>query len=431
MSLTWGTFGGTSRGEGLAVRPFDGLGGEYAKLFAARIVSNLGDGMTLVAAPLLAATLTRDPLGIAGLAFAGRLPWLLFALPSGVLVDRLDKRRLMAAVDLFRSAVVGLLGLVVLLDLASLPLLYGAFFLVGTAETLFDTASVSVVPAVVAAENLQRANGRLYAGQIVANNMAGPPLGGLLFASAAALPFLLDAGTFAAAAALVLTLRGRFRPRSADKTDARPTTVGAETTEGLYWLWRHPLLRVLTFTIGVMNLTFGAVFAVWVLYAQERLGVGPLGYRVLAASIPVGGVLGGLVAERVSGLLGAGTTLRAGLLVEVVTHVVLALTTSAWTAGAILALFGFHAIVWGTVSASLRQELVPENLMGRVNSIYLLFDAGSAAVGALLGGLIAGGLGLTAPFWLAAASVGTWVAVTWRALSDPAVREARARRHAG
>ncbi len=164
----------------------------------------------------------------------------------------------------------------------------------------------------------------------------------------------------------------------------------------------------------------------WVLFAQERLGLGPVGYGTLAAAIPIGGVLGGLVAERVAGLLGAGTTLRAGLLVEVVTHLVLASTTSAWTAGAILVLFGFHAIVWGTVSASLRQELVPENLMGRVNSVYLLFDAGSASIGALLGGLIAGGFGLTTPFWLAAASVATWVAMVWRALGDSAVDAARA-----
>jgi MFS-type transporter involved in bile tolerance (Atg22 family) len=186
---------------------------------------------------------------------------------------------------------------------------------------------------------------------------------------------------------------------------ALPTTMRTEIAEGLSWIRRHRLLRALVFTRGVMNLTFGAVFAVWVLYAQERLGLGPVGYGALAASIPVGGVLGGLVAEPVAGLLGAGTTLRAGLLIEVVTHLVLASTTSARTAGAVLALFGFHAIVWGTASASLRQELVPENLMGRINSVYLLFDAGSASIGALLGGLIASGFGLTAPFSLAAASV--------------------------
>jgi MFS family permease len=408
------------------VRPFDDLGKEYAKLFAARTVSNLGDGMTLVAGPLLAAALTRDPLLIAGLAFAQRLPWLLFALVSGALVDRLDRRRLMAAVDALRSAAVGFLGVAVLFDFAGLALMYAVFFFVGMAETLFDTASVSVLPAVVRKEDLQKANGRLYSAQILANNMAGPPLGGFLFASVAALPFLLDAATFAAAAALVLTLRGRFCARLTETAEvAPPTTMRLEIAEGLSWLRRHWLLRTLVFTIGVMNLTFGAVFAVWVLYAQERLGLGPVGYGTLAAAIPIGGVLGGLVAERLVDRVGVGTILRAGLLVEVVTHIVLASTTSAWTAGAILVLFGFHAIVWGTVSVSLRQELVPKNLMGRVNSVYLLFDAGSASIGALLGGLIAGSFGLTAPFWLAAASVAAWVAVVWRALGNGAVNTAR------
>ena len=405
---------------------FGDLGPEFKKLWASRTVSNLGDGMTLVAGPLLAASLTRDPFLISGLAFAQRLPWLLFALVSGALVDRLDRKRLMAAVDFFRSAAVGFLGIAVLLDYASLPLMYAVFFMVGTAETLFDTASVSVLPAVVRKEDLAKANGRLYSAQILANNMAGPPLGGLLFASAAALPFLLDAGTFAAAAALAMMLRGSFRARIIGSSEEiRDTTMRSEISEGLSWLWRHRFLRSLAFTIGVMNLTFGAVFAVWVLFAQERLGLGPIGYGLLAASIPVGGVLGGLVAERVSGMLGAGNTLKAELLVEVVTHLVLASTTSIVIAATILALFGVHAIVWGTVSASLRQELIPDSLMGRVNSAYLLFDAGSAALGALLGGLLAGALGLTAPFWFAAVCVAALLVVMRRALSEREIEAAR------
>jgi hypothetical protein len=176
-----------------------------------------------------------------------------------------------------------------------------------------------------------------------------------LFASAAALPFLLDAATFAAAVALVLTLQGNFRARLTETAEvAPPTTMRLEITEGLSWLRQHRLLRTLVFTIGVMNLTFGAAFVVWVLFAQERLALDPVGYGTLAAAIPVGGVFGGLFAARLAGLVGVGTILRASLLVEVVTHIVLASTTSAWTAGAILVLFGFHAIVWGTVSVSLR-----------------------------------------------------------------------------
>jgi predicted MFS family arabinose efflux permease len=242
----------------------------------------------------------------------------------------------------------------------------------------------------------------------------------------AALPFLLDASTFAAAVALVLTLRGSFRAQTTEASvGGPPATMRDEIAAGLYWLGDHDLLRALVLTIGVMNLTFGAVFSVWVLYAQEWLGLGPVGYGALAAGIPLGGVVGGLLAERVAGLLGAGTVLRAGLAVEVATHLVLATTTSAWAAGAVLVLFGFHAIVWGTVSTSLRQELVPEGLRGRVNAVYLLSDAGSGSLGALLGGVLAMGLGLTAPFWVAAASVAAWLAVAWRRLGDRAVAAAR------
>lgn len=176
-----------------------------------------------------------------------------------------------------------------------------------------------------------------------------------------------------------------------------------------------------------MNLTFGAVFAVWVLYAQERLGLGPVGYGLLAAAIPVGGVAGGLLAERVSALFGPGATLRLGLVVEVVTHVVLASTTSSTVACAILALFGFHAIVWGAVSVSLRQELVPDALMGRANSVYLLFDAGSGAIGALIGGVLASAFGLTAPFWFAAVGVAVMLVFVWRAMGESVIHAARFR----
>ena len=174
-----------------------GLGPDFAKLWTANAVSNLGDGVTLVAGPLLAATLTRDPRLVAGLAVAQRLPWLLFSLVSGALVDRLDRRRLMVRVDAARCLAVGGLGVAVLADAATLPLLYAVFFALGTAETLFDNAAVSILPAVVPKDRLARANGRLLGAQMVANELVAPPLGGLLFATAAAVPFLLDAGTFA------------------------------------------------------------------------------------------------------------------------------------------------------------------------------------------------------------------------------------------
>lgn len=400
-----------------------GLGAEYGKLWTASTVSNLGDGVTLVAGPLLAASLTRDPVLVAGLAFAQRLPWLLLSLISGALVDRLDRRRLMVAVDGFRTVLLGFLGLAVMLNFVNIPLLYGVFFLMGTAETLFDTASVSILPAVVPRERLEKANGRLFGAQIVANEFAAPPLGGFLFAVAASVPFFLDAGSFAAASALVLFMRGKFRTERPER--AAPTTLRAEILEGLRWLWGNRLLRTLAVSLGVMNLTATAGISIFVLFAQERLGLGSVGYGVLLSSIAVGGFTGSLAAEHLVGWLGAGTTMRMGLLIEASSTGVIALSREPLVIGVMLALFGFHAIVWNVITISLRQQIIPERLLGRVNSAYRLLGLGGMSVGALTGGILARNLGLTAPFWFASLSVAILAVVVWRILGNETINTAR------
>jgi MFS family permease len=399
------------------------LGPDFAKLWTANAVSNLGDGVTLVAGPLLAASLTRSPLLVAALTFAQRLPWLLFSLLSGALVDRLDRRRVMMTADLFRAAVIGLLGVAVLLDAASIPLLCAALFLLGTAETLFDTAAISILPAMVPRESLTSANGRLLGAQIVTNDLAAPPLGGLLFATAAAVPFLLNAGSFMAAAILMAALPGRFRVER--PLGAERASLPADIAEGVRWLAGHQLLRLLGLAICVMNVTLFAATSIMVLYAQERLGLGPVGYGVLLACLAVGGIAASLVASRVIGWLGPATTMRIGLLIEASTHLVLALTASALVAGTVLALFGFHAIIWSVVSVSLRQELIPGRLLGRVNSVYAVFSYGGSSLGALLGGLVAGRFGLTAPFWCGFVVVAVLAVAAWPILSSGRVRAAR------
>lgn len=400
------------------------LGPDFARLWTANAVSNLGDGITLVAGPLLAASLTRDPRLVAGLAVAQRLPWLLFSLVSGALVDRLDRRRLMVRVDAARGVAVGLLGVAVLADVATLPLLYLVFFALGTAETLFDSAAVSILPAVVAKEQLPSANGRLLGAQMVANELVAPPLGGLLFATAAAVPFLLDAGSFAAAAVLVAGMRGRFRVERPEGTP--PTTLRSEIAEGVRWLVRHRLLRILAVAIALMNLTLSATLSISVLYAQERLGLGSVGYGLLLSSMAVGGISASLVAERVIGRLGPATTLRLGLVIESSTHLVLALARRPLLVGAIFALFGFHAMTWSVISVSLRQELIPARLLGRVNSAYALFGFGSLSLGAIAGGLLAARYGLTAPFWCSFVAMTVLTIACWPILSARAVARARA-----
>jgi MFS family permease len=403
--------------------PPRGLGREFHKLWAASTLSNLGDGIALVAAPLLAATLTRDPTLVAGLSFAQRIPWLLFALFSGALADRIDRRRAMAAVGVFRATLIGILGVAVVLDLVTLPLLYAVFFLLSTGETLFDTASAAMLPAVAPREELPAANARLAGTMTITNQFMGPPLGGFLFAVAASLPFLLGSGGIVLAAALILALRGSFHPVRQDGKP--PTALLSEIREGMRWLWGHSLLRTLALTLAVLNIPLVAQVSIMVLFAQERLGVGPAGYGILIAMYGVGGILGSVAARRVIGRLGAGRTLRVAVIIEAATPAAIALTSEPIVVGAVLAFFGFHAIVWGALLSSLRQELTPDHLRGRVESVYRFIELGGAAPGALLGGLLAAQWGLTAPFWFGAIVGIILIPFVWSTFSEAKVVSAR------
>ena len=398
------------------------LGPEYKKLWTASAISNLGDGVTLVAAPLLAASLTRDPLLIAGVFFVKQLAWLLFSLHAGALIDRLDRRLLMGYVDFFRTALIGFLGIAVLLGFAGIPLLYAVFFLIGAAEPLFDNASVAVLPAVVDREELQKANGRLFAAQIVMGDFIGPPFGGFLFATAAALPFLLDAGTFAAAAALVLALRGRFKVERPQGVAA--TTLLQEIGEGLRWLLGQRLILTLALILGIAGFAVMGVFSILVLYAQEILDLGGVGYGMLMTAFAAGGVAGGFLAERVSGLLGTGRTISVIFLLEAAAFATLALTTNPFLAGAMIALDALAGTVWNVVTISLRQELIPERLIGRVFSAFRMVGFGGMALGALASGLLAREFGLTVPFWVAAATMIVLSATCAIVVNNRAVEEA-------
>lgn len=403
--------------------PLLGLGPEYRKLWTASAISNLGDGITLVAGPLLAATLTRDPVLVSGLMFAQQLPWLLFSLFSGALVDRLDRRLLMASVDAFRTALIGILGLAVLGGFASLPMMYIIFFLVGTAETLFANASLAIMPSVVPKERLEKANGRMFAAEMVTNQFAGGPVGGALFAVAAAVPFLVDAGTFAASAALIFTLQGRFRvprPEGPGKT-----TLRAEISEGVRWLARHRLLLTLAIMLGAGNLVFSAMFSVLVLFAQEVLHLGSVGYGILLTAGGVGGFFGSLLAGRVGSWLGTGRALFLVMFIQAPAFAVIAMSGNPLVVGAMIAVDGFVAFAWNVLTYALRQTLIPENLLGRVTSVYRLIGVGSGAVGALVGGFLAKHFGLPAPFWFSAAVMIVAALISLPLVNNRTVSEAR------
>jgi predicted MFS family arabinose efflux permease len=403
--------------------PSPRLGAEFTKLWGASAVSNIGDGVMIGAAPLLTSSLTTDPTLVSGAAFAGALPWLLFSLFSGVYADRLDRQRVIVVVNVVRGLVVTALAVTVLTGVVSIPIIYVSTFLLCTCETLADTAAASYVPSVVPRDQLQTANTRLMATFTVGNMFVAKPLGAYLFVAAAALPFGFNALTFFIAAIFIALMKKV--PVTVPQQPRRG--VLAEAAEGVRWLFRHRLLWAIAVAMGLGNLMFAAAFAVFVLYARQRLGVSEVQYGFLLTAFAAGGLLGTAVAGRLRNRFGTAALLRTGLLIEAATHLVLASTTQPLVAAGAIVVFSVHSMVWGVIVVTLRQHLVPDHLLGRVTSVHALFDATGFAVGAPLGGLLADRLGIAAPYWFAGCTMVLIALISWRSLGQAAdgVRENR------
>ena len=401
----------------------------FARLWGATAVSNVGDGVYATALPLLAASLTRDPLLVSLVSFAEWLPWLLFGLLSGALLDRWDRRRVMWTVDAARFAIVGGLAVAVLMDQASIALLAAVGFLLGTGQTLVDTGAHSILPALVSrdAQRLERANGRLVGTQVVTQELAGPPAGGFLFSLTTWVPFAVDAVSFAAGSALVASIRGHFGPApEALGPDGRRTTLRSEIAEGLRWLAAHRVLRATAAMVAVVNLLAAGGGAVMVLFAQELLGLDAVGFGLLLSGSAVGGVLGSLVAARSVAVVGTARIVVGTMIVSALAFLAFGLSSDPWLAGVLFGIVGFMTVVFNVVMGALRQALTPDRLLGRVISAFRLFSYGSVPFGSLLGGVLARSFGLRAPFLVAGVVIPVVALLCLPAINTRTIAEARA-----
>ena len=342
-----------------------------------------------------------------------RLPWLLFGLLAGVLADRLDRRVLVVVVDLLRAAVLVVLSLSVATGTVSTAVVLAALFALGTAEVFADTTAGTLLPMLVARGDLAVANARVHAGFLTVNQLTGPPVGAALFAAGSAWPFVAHAVLVALGALLLTRL---VLPEHGRGAGTRPT-VRDDVREGLRWVLRSPAVRTLVLTITIFNVTYGAAWSVLVLYATEHLGLGAVGFGLVTSVLAAGGLLGtvsyGWLTRRVS----LGDLMRVGLVVETLTHLLLAVSSVPAVAMVVFFVFGAHAFVWGTTSVTVRQRAVPTHLQGRVSSVNTLGTYGGIVVGSALGGLLARSWGVTAPFWFAFAGSALFVVLVWRQLS--------------
>ncbi len=387
------------------------LGANYWRLWSSSVASNLGDGVAMIAYPWLASAITRNAVLIALIAVVQRLPWLLFTLPAGVITDRVDRRKLMLWMNVFRTIITVIVAIVVFGQSSTLPApgeisggmdvttnwflyltLVIAALAFGMAEVLYDNAAQTILPAIVEPEGLERANGNLWGAEMVMNSFIGPPLGSVLIGVAFALPFFFDAASFAISAALLLLVAGSFRvDRSEAELEAKVDWWG-EIKEGVTWLWRHPLLRPMAIILGFLNALGSVVFATFVLFAQEILGVTAFLFAVLGAAGAIGGVLGSVLAPRISKAIGSGTSLYLTFVAAIVTTAVIGFSSSWIVAFVNFAIFSFFGVLWNVITVSLRQTIIPDHLLGRVNSVYRFFAWGMMPIGLAVGGLLVFGV---------------------------------------
>jgi predicted MFS family arabinose efflux permease len=389
------------------------LGTGYRWLLASSWTTNLGDGVAAAAGPLLVASLTRDASLISLAALLRWAPPLAFGLYAGVLSDRLHRRLLLIAANAARLLVLGVLVVTLLTGRVSIVWALVALGLVAVAEVFADNTSATLVPMLVHRDDLIIANARLNTGFITLNQLVGPPIGAALFAAGTVWPFLSEAVLVAMGVLLIWRIALPTHGRAAGDT----TSLRRDVAEGFRWTLHHPAVRTLALTILIFNVTFGAAWSVLVLYATERLGMGAIGFGLLTTVSAVGGLLGtalyGWITRRVS----LGNVMRVGLIIETLTHLALALTTSPVIASAIFFVFGAHAFIWGTTSVTIRQRAVPSDLQGRVGSVYVIAVYGGLVAGSALGGVLATRFGVTAPFWFAFAGSAVFVVLLWREMT--------------
>jgi MFS family permease len=390
------------------------LGKDVRWLLASSWTSNLGDGIALSAAPLLIASMTSSPILVASGAMMQFLPWLLFGLLAGSVADHHDRRRLVMLADGLRAVIVLALVVFLLTGTATVWIVLATAFLYGTAEVFADSAGSTLLPMLVRPADLGIGNARMQAGYLVGNQLAGPPLGAFLFAIGSAWPFLVQILCVTLAVILISRISRTPIP---EREPAPPGTKPHPIREGLRWLRANPPVRTLVLIIFVFNVTWAAPWSVLVLYATEHLGMGAVGYGALMSATALGGLIAIFSFGWLERHISFATLMRVCLSLEVVMHLSFALTTSAVVAFFIMFGFGAYAFVWGTISTTVRQRLVPMELQGRIASVNMVGVFGGLVIGQFLGGVIAQTWGLTAPWWFAFAGSAITLALVWRSIS--------------
>lgn len=383
------------------------LGRDFSRLWTAAAFSNLADGIGRTAVPLIATTLTRDPLAIAAIGALAFVPWLVFGLPAGMMVDRFDRRWIMAAANAIRGAVALWLAVLTVTGQISLWALVVGTLVFGLGETLFDNATNAVIPGLVMRGQLDRANGRMQAAQVTIDSFISQPIAGLLFAVSLALPLWIGGAGYLVpiALALLLPLSAARPPRGADPVAGDPMRAAAVPARAaIAYLWTHRYLRAMVVFTSLVGSAFAFAQAATILYFLDVQGISPAAIGFVTAGIGVGALIGALVAPALVARFSRGWVMFSANLVSAAAMVLTGLAPNVVTAVAGYALFAFAVSTWNVPWGALRQRIVPPELFGRVLGIIRMLTWGMFPLATMLGGWVAR-IDLRLPFLLAAAVV--------------------------
>ena len=381
------------------------LPNSYHKLFTASALSNLGNGVSAVAYPWIASSITRSPLLLSIIGLMASMPWLVFSLPAGVFIDRFPRRSVIVFTDVLR----GLVTLVVALSIwgneshihivrsiAKTSLIHThtglylllliATFLLGCGEVLGNGASQTFIPLIVETDQLETANGRMWTSESLMQNFMGPPLASVLLGLSVFAPLMFDGASFFASAGLIGLIASSMIKKQ-QISEVKPN-FKAELKEGLNWLWHHPFLRPLAFILGSINGLNALGFSVFILFAQEDLHTSVFTFGLLSTGGAFGGAIGGIFAGRIIKRFGRAFILKVVILGSPIFLVGMAFSPVWELVWAISAIEMFFAILWNVVTVSMRQEIIPDQILGRVNSVYRFFALGSQPIGAVIGGVL-------------------------------------------
>ncbi len=388
------------------------LGPRFRWLLASSWTTNVGDGVAMAAGPLLVASQTDDARLVALAGLLRGLPWLLVGLYAGAMADRLDRRTVVVSANLVRCVVLALLCGSIATGHVSIAVVLASVFALGVAEVFADSTSSTLTPMFVDKADLGIANSRMQAGFLTANQLLGPPVGAFLFAAGMAWPFVTQLVCVVLGVVLVARIGSTHEQVRADID----THVRQDIVDGVRWLWGHAAIRTLAIVILTFNITWGAAWSILVLWSLDRVHMGEVGFGLLTTASALGGMVGTVSYGWLERRFDLAVLMRTCLLLEVLMHLALALTTAPWVALAIMFGFGAYAFVWFNVSQVVRQRAVPTELQGRVGSVYLIFVFGGMVVGQAIGGVLAEQWGLTAPFWFAFVGSGVTLALVWSRL---------------